>query len=426
MNPSIEVQITARLDKLDAALNVAQAKVQASADTMGKAGDQGGSQFVDNLVGKMVKGLAMGAITQVLGGGILTALQGVNAGKGGEQIGLDVAKGIVDGAKGIPIVGIFVSIFDEIINGANRAMEVMDEKLKQAVDKYVDSWSKMSDARKGFLEQSKNKVEDVAVIGNAEGQIRLAAAREKEAQQKAAEKAKSSTGSVASELEDQQLQEMKALIARQDAAGVSDVISRAVSGDPSQEDERNALAKAQQQQRIASEKRVAETIKQIDEALGKAEVATEEEKNKKIAELNKKLAADKKQSAEAAAEAAQKVIEELAKAAETAEKERVAAMKQLKKEELDVAMQAQQDIIDAESAAQAQIEKVGRVDRLAEQASQSMIQSGQTALGQFKFAQEGAGGQAMALAQKQVASLEKIETATAEQVRLMKDSKGFL
>lgn len=422
MNPSIEVQITARLDKLDAALNVAQAKVQASADTMGKAGDQGGSQFVDNLVGKMVKGLAMGAITQVLGGGILTALQGVNAGKGGEQIGLDVAKGIVDGAKGIPIVGIFVSIFDEIINGANRAMEVMDEKLKQAVDKYVDSWSKMSDARKGFLEQSKNKVEDVAVIGNAEGQIRLAAAREKEAQQKAAEKAKSSTGSVASELEDQQLQEMKALIARQDAAGVSDVISRAVSGDPSQEDERNALAKAQQQQRIASEKRVAETIKQIDEALGKAEVATEEEKNKKIAELNKKLAADKKQSAEAA----QKVIEELAKAAETAEKERVAAMKQLKKEELDVAMKAQQDIIDAESAAQAQIEKVGRVDRLAEQASQSMIQSGQTALGQFKFAQEGAGGQAMALAQKQVASLEKIETATAEQVRLMKDSKGFL
>ena len=88
-------------------------------------------------------------------------------------------------------------------------------------------------------------------------------------------------------------------------------------------------------------------------------------------------------------------------------------------------LQAQQDIIDAEQAAQAQISKVGRVDQMAGEAARGMINSGQTALGQFNFAQEGAAGQAMTLAQKQVASLEKIEAATAEMVRLEKVGGGF-
>ena len=54
-----------------------------------------------------------------------------------------------------------------------------------------------------------------------------------------------------------------------------------------------------------------------------------------------------------------------------------------------------------------------------------MIGSGQTALGQFNFAQSGSGNQAINLAQKQVTSLEKIEAATAEQVRLQKEMGGF-
>ena len=54
-----------------------------------------------------------------------------------------------------------------------------------------------------------------------------------------------------------------------------------------------------------------------------------------------------------------------------------------------------------------------------------MISSGQTALGQFNFAQQGAGGTAMDMAKKQVASLEKIETATAKMVELTRENKGF-
>ena len=99
--------------------------------------------------------------------------------------------------------------------------------------------------------------------------------------------------------------------------------------------------------------------------------------------------------------------------------------KKQKKDEFDAAMQAQQDIIDANKEAQAQIDKVGRVDQIAGQAAQGMISSGQTALGQFNFAQAGAGGTALDMAKKQVMSLEKIEAATAEQVRLTKENKGF-
>ena len=88
-------------------------------------------------------------------------------------------------------------------------------------------------------------------------------------------------------------------------------------------------------------------------------------------------------------------------------------------------MQAQQDIIDANKEAQAQIDKVGRVDQIAGQAAQGMISSGQTALGQFNFAQAGAGGTALDMAKKQVASLEKIDAATAQMVQLTRENKGF-
>ena len=91
----------------------------------------------------------------------------------------------------------------------------------------------------------------------------------------------------------------------------------------------------------------------------------------------------------------------------------------------EAAIQAQQDIIDAEKTTQAQIDKIGRVDQMAGQAAQGMISSGQTALGQFNFAQAGAGGTALEMAKKQVASLEKIEAATAEQVNITKKYQGF-
>ena len=89
-------------------------------------------------------------------------------------------------------------------------------------------------------------------------------------------------------------------------------------------------------------------------------------------------------------------------------------------------MQAQEDIIDAEKTVQKKVDKAKVFSDAVSSAGQEFISSGQTALGQFNFAQQGAGSSAIDLAKKQVASLEKIEAATAEQVRLTKENKGFL
>ena len=419
MNPSIEVQITARLDKLDAALKVAEAKIGASAVTMGKTGEQGGSMFVDKLVGNMVKGLAMGAISNVLGNGILTALQGVNAGKGGQEIGLDIAKGIVDGAKGIPIVGTIVSIFDEIVNGANRAIEKLQVDINGAVKSYMDAWDKMKSAREGFIESTKTKAEDVAVMDSPESIIRLSAVRQKEeARKAAANAAEAGASEQIIALQKKQSDEMQALKTKQNSESFTDMVVRTSSGSTEFEDQISALQKQQQNEREATAKRSSDNSAAIETALNVKLVAIEDEKNKKLKEMKDKASADDKASDEKLAAENKKNIQ----ATVVAE---LAQFKEYKQKEYDAAVQAQQDIIDAEKQAQAQIDKIGRVDQMAGQAAQGMINSGQTALGQFNFAQAGAGGTAMDLAKKQVMSLEKIEAATAEQVRLTKENKGF-
>jgi len=403
MNPTLEVQIIAKIDKLDAGLKMAETKVNQSAQTMGKVGEQGGSLFVNKLVGNMAKGLALGAISNVLGGGILTALQGVHAGKGGEEIGLDIAKGIVDGAKGIPIVGTIVSIFDEIINGANRAIEKLQTDINVAVKNYLDAWDKMKAAREGFLQGSKSKVEDVAVMDSPEGIIRLSAARQKEeARKAAADAAQAGVAEQNNALQESQAAELEKLRMEENY----DI------------DQLNVVRKQQAAIRAINEQRQAKNAALIEEALAEKLIAIDEERDKKIlANKTKKIddskALDKKSEAE-----------NRKNAMETGE-EMIELFRAQQKEKYEAAMQAQQDIIDGEKQAQEQIDKIGRVDQMAAQAAQGMIGSGQTALGQFNFAQSGAGNQAITLAQKQVTSLEKIEAATAEQVRLQKEMGGF-
>jgi len=419
MNPTLEVQITARLDKLDAALKVAEAKIGASAVTMGKTGEQGGSMFVDKMVGNMVKGLAMGAISNVLGNGILTALQGVNAGKGGQEIGLDIAKGIVDGAKGIPIVGTIVSIFDEIVNGANRAIEKLQVDINGAVKSYMDAWDKMKSAREGFMESAKTKAEDVAVMDSPESIIRLSAVRQKEdARKAAANAAEVASAEQIIALQKKQSDEMQALKTKQNSESFTDMVVRTSSGSTEFEDQISALQKQQQNEREATAKRSSDNSAAIETALNVKLVSIEDEKNKKLKEMKDKASADDKASGEKLAAENKKNIQ----ATVVAE---LAQFKEYKQKEYEAAVQAQQDIIDANKEAQAQIDKIGRVDQMAGQAAQGMINSGQTALGQFNFAQAGAGGTAMDLAKKQVASLEKIDAATAKMVELTRENKGF-
>ena len=434
MNPTLEVQITAKLDKLDAGLRVAESKVNQSAQTMGKAGEQGGSQFAERMIGNMAKGLAMGAISNVLGNGILTALQGIHAGKSGEDIGLEISKGIVDGAKGIPVVGTIVSIFDEIVNGANRAIEKLQSSISVAVKGYMDAFDKMKAAREGFVQATKTKVEDVAVMGKPkEDLIELSAARQKEEARKAAADAKEvGKAEFLTKLQTKQADERAQLVAKQDKMSflalspAAYAASKLLGPSKGEQDEITSLETKHQAELKAAQEIGAANAEAIETSLAQRLVAIEDEKNKKLAELQKERAETDKAAADKSAAdiktAAEKAAADAIKAADDAMK----IAKQRKKDEYDAAIEAQNDIINAEKQAQEQTDKVGRVDQLAGQAAQGMINSGQTALGQFNFAQQGAGGTALDMAKKQVASLEKIEAATLEQVRLTKENKGFL
>ena len=425
MNPTLEVQITAKLDKLDAGLKVAEAKINQSAVTMGKTGEQGGSMFVDKLVGNMVKGLAMGGITTVLGGGIMTALKGINTNKSGEEIGIGIAQGIVDGAKSLPVVGVVFGIFDELINGATRYIEKLNEAVSKGVEKYIASMDAMNKATKDFQKTSREKVEDVSVAGSPEKIARLAVARQNEKAAADAQAAKEIGQQALRDLRQQQDDKAKAEMAKMVDEGISGDQNRANEGRISRDEEivKNK-EKAEGDMKRAAEA-VAMNDRKIDDALIAYKLANQEELNKKIKEMNKKAAADSAAASEKTAAEAVKAEADAKKTAMEMGNEMVADWKVQQKEKYDAAFQAQQDIIDANKQAQAQISKIGRVDELANQAARGMINSGQTALGQFNFAQAGAGGTALDMAKKQVTSLEKIEAATAEQVRLTKENKGF-
>ena len=422
MNPTLEVQITARLDKLDAGLKVAEAKIGTSAVTMGKTGEKGGSMFVDKMVGNMAKGLAMGAISNVLGGGILTALQGINAGKSGEQIGLDISKGIIDGAKSIPVVGQVVSILDELINGMDRVAEAASDRAADIGNAFREAFHIVAKSNEDMAKTVTRKTEDMAAKNDPKQQANLNAQRlieDANAQLKkidddnqrlrdaAAAKEKASIVAATAEIDTQRFVTTDVKTGRENDDRLNKIL-----GEQKKQFESSRLAEEQQ-----IGKSSLDLVKALNEQKIQAEKSLQDDlgKIKSEAQANYvKGLADEKTATDKAAVEKKKADDALVEIA-----------KKQAKEKIEAAIQAQKDIIDGEKAAQEQIDKIGRVDQLAAQAAQGMIGSGQTALGQFNFAQSGSGNQAITLAQKQVASLEKIEAATTEQVRLQKDMGGF-
>ena len=143
MNPTIEVQINARLDQLDAQLKVAEAKISKSAVTMGKVGEKAGANFGESFAANLPMMMVATAMAKTIGGGLLKAVEDVNAGKSGEQIGLGFAQGIVDGAKSLPVVGVVFGILDELVNGASRYIDKLNESVTKSVEKYISSMQAM-------------------------------------------------------------------------------------------------------------------------------------------------------------------------------------------------------------------------------------------------------------------------------------------
>ena len=397
MNPTLEVQITAKLDKLDAGLKVAEAKVNQSAQTMGKVGEKAGANFGAAFAANLPMMMVATAIAHTVGKGVLEAVKGANAGKSGEEIGLGLAQGIVDGAKSLPVVGVVFEIFDEMVNGAERAAQLITKKVGGAIGKQIDSTKAMMDSLKSFAQGTDQIIAKTAAGKDPMKMLTAQADITGQSDQELVNSQK--------ELEQQRhIDKIAAINSKYDAIQNSPDFE--VSRTYSEKKRNDAIQKARAQHR--------QELNKIDDESVRRDKARDDEYNAAAKEINEKAAADKKALDDKAAADAEKASAAL-----------VAITKKQKQDEFDVAIQAQQDIIDAEKTTQAQIDKIGRVDQMAGQAAQGMISSGQTALGQFNFAQAGAGGTALEMAKKQVESLQKIEDATAEQVRLTKENKGF-
>ena len=397
MNPTLEVQITAKLDKLDAGLKVAEAKVNQSAQTMGKVGEKAGQNFGATFAANLPMMMVATAIAHTVGNGILQAVKDSNAGKSGHDIGLGLAQGIVDGAKSLPVVGVVFGILDEMVNGAERAAELITKKVGGAIGKQIDSTKAMMDSLKSFAQGTDQIIAKTAAGKDPMKMLTAQADITGQSDQELVNSQK--------ELEQQRhIDKIAAINSKYDAIQNSPDFE--VSRTYSEKKRNDAIQKARAQHR--------QELNKIDDESVRRDKARDDEYNAAAKEINEKAAADKKALDDKAAADAEKASAAL-----------VAITKKQKQDEFDVAIQAQQDIIDAEKTTQAQIDKIGRVDQMAGQAAQGMISSGQTALGQFNFAQAGAGGTALEMAKKQVESLQKIEDATAEQVRLTKENKGF-
>ena len=397
MNPTLEVQITAKLDQLDAGLKVAEAKISKSAVTMGKTGEKAGANFGATFAANLPMMMVATAIAHTVGNGILQAVKDSNAGKSGHDIGLGLAQGIVDGAKSLPVVGVVFGILDEMVNGAERAAELITKKVGGALEKQINSTKAMMDSLKSFAQGTDQIIAKTAAGKDPMKMLTAQADITGQAEQEQVNTQK--------ELEQQRhIDKIAAINSKYDAIQNSPDFN--VSRTYSEKKRNDAIEKARAQHR--------QQLNKIDDESVRRDKARDDEYNAAAKEINEKAAADQK----ALDEKSQKTAMEIGN-------EMVADWKVQQKEKYEAAVQAQKDIIDAEQAAQAQIDKVGRVDQIAGQAAQGMISSGQTALGQFNFAQAGAGGTALEMAKKQVASLEKIEAATAEQVNITKKYQGF-
>ena len=397
MNPTLEVQITAKLDQLDAGLKVAEAKISKSAVTMGKTGEKAGANFGATFAANLPMMMVATAIAHTVGNGILQAVKDSNAGKSGHDIGLGLAQGIVDGAKSLPVVGVVFGILDEMVNGAERAAELITKKVGGAIGKQIDSTKAMMDSLKSFTQGTGDIL---ATTGAGSDPTKMLDV--KDAKTEAADKKQ--VDDIVEQEEQRHRDRLAAINAKFDAQQKSTDpdIYREYSSK-----KRNAeIEKAREQHQ--------EYLGRIENEASKRDTARQTEYFAALKEINNKAAAEQK----ALDDKSQKTAMEMGN-------EMVADWKVQQKEKYDAAVQAQQDIIDAEKQAQAQIDKIGRVDQMAGEAARGMINSGQTALGQFNFAQAGAGGTALEMAKKQVASLEKIEAATAEQVNITKKYQGF-
>ena len=132
----INIVINAKVDGLQQGLKQAEQQVETSAKKMGEGSfkDVGG-KLADKVVGGLMKGLAIAAITQLVGGSLNTALEGIQTGKSIGKIADDIAGGLVKMGESLPVAGIFVTFFDGLVNGSTRAAAALQKNIIEQLAK---------------------------------------------------------------------------------------------------------------------------------------------------------------------------------------------------------------------------------------------------------------------------------------------------
>jgi hypothetical protein len=374
MNPSIEVQITARLDQLDAGLRVAEAKIHQSAVTMGKVGEKAGANFGQSFAANLPMMMVATAIAHSVGKGVLEAVKGANAGKSGEEIGLGLAQGIVDGAKSLPVVGVVVSILDEMINGMDRLAEAAHDRAAAVANSFRQAFSDIAKTSEITLQVVTRKTEDMAAKADPVQQAKLNTQRTIEDANAGLKKIEDDKKMLRQKAASEEAKAIQAAVADRDANAKSTMAS---NGKIVNEDEINKVLADRRRDaastRLAEEQRIEKMSLDLVKALNAQKVQAAKTGIDDLAKIEAEN--------NAKADAAQKTAQDKAEAEQTKfALEVLANFKKQKKDEYDAAVQAQQDIIDGEKQAQEQIDKIGRVDKMAAQAAQAALATRAAAL----------------------------------------------
>lgn len=152
----INIVINAKVDGLQRGLQQAEQQVETSAKKMGDGGfkDVGG-KLADKVVSGLMKGLAIAAITQLVGGSLNTALEGIQTGKSIGKIADNIASGLVKMGESLPVAGIFVTFFDGLVNGSTRAAAALQKNI-------IEQLAKTTAALNAFFDASQKYGDDTA------------------------------------------------------------------------------------------------------------------------------------------------------------------------------------------------------------------------------------------------------------------------
>ena len=132
----INIVINAKVDGLQRGLQQAEQQVETSAKKIGDGSfkDVGG-KLADKVISGLMKGLAVAAVTQLVGGSLNTALEGIQTGKSIGKISDEIAGGLVKMGESLPVAGIFVTFFDGLVNGSTRAAAALQKNIIEQLAK---------------------------------------------------------------------------------------------------------------------------------------------------------------------------------------------------------------------------------------------------------------------------------------------------